>query len=509
LTRERGLDKSTPPPPTEAVASGNKELFPSALQDLDVGVAVVGPGTEALLFNHAALELLDLTPDQLKGLSAFDKHWDVIHEDESKFTPDDHPSARAIRTKQPVRNVVAGVYRPSKGDRIWLLCSAVPHLADDGSVTSVVCSFSDITALRAQEMELQKTEERFRLLVEGVRDYAIFMLDPKGYILSWNPGAERIKGYRADEIIGKHFSVFYSVEDIEAGKPARELEGAAAAGRTEDFGWRLRKDGSRFWANVVVTALRDPAGRIRGFAKVTRDLTETQKAEEVIRASQESLRELSAQLFRIQDEERRRMSRELHDSLGQKLVMLKMHLEMMESGAGLAEGLRQKLLNCVRLSDEAIKEVRTTSYTLYPPMLEEMGLNSAIPWFLDGFMERSGIVIRLEISPQFTRLHRDVELAIFRVLQESLTNVLRHSGSKVASVKMEMKDGAIRLEVHDQGKGIPPEILDALQHGSLGKLGIGLRGMKERLRQLGGKLEVSSTAGGSIITATVPCGKGS
>src|ERR1043166_4758465 len=117
------------------------------------------------------------------------------------------------------------------------------------------------------------TDELYRLLVESVGDYAIFALDARGYVLTWNPGAERFKGYTADEIIGRHFAIFYPQEDIDAHKPEFELEVAARTGRFEDEGWRVRKDGSRFWANVFITALRDDRGRLVGFAKVTRDLT--------------------------------------------------------------------------------------------------------------------------------------------------------------------------------------------------------------------------------------------
>ena len=129
-----------------------------------------------------------------------------------------------------------------------------------------------------------------RLLVESVRDYAIFALDATGHVLSWNEGARRIKGYAAEEIIGQHFSRFYGQEDLVAGKPAWELEVATRDGRIEDEGWRIRKDGTRFWANVVITALRDPSGALVGFAKVTRDLTERRRAEESLRTSEERFR---------------------------------------------------------------------------------------------------------------------------------------------------------------------------------------------------------------------------
>ena len=147
----------------------------------------------------------------------------------------------------------------------------------DHSILTVV---RDVTERKQAETALRHSEERFRLLVEGAIDYAIFMLDPEGRVATWNSGAERIKGYTADEILGQHFSKFYPQESVERGKPQHELEVAAAEGRFEDEGWRIRKDGSRFWANVIITALRGQNGQLVGFSKVTRDFTDRKRAEE-------------------------------------------------------------------------------------------------------------------------------------------------------------------------------------------------------------------------------------
>src|SRR5881394_1605444 len=149
---------------------------------------------------------------------------------------------------------------------------------------------SEPSPAAASSPALDQGEQRFRLLVEGVKDYAIFMLDPQGHVLTWNAGAERFKGYGAAEIVGQHFSRFYPADALKADLPAHELRVAEATGTFEDEGWRVRKDGTLFWANVVITALRDPAGALVGFAKVTRDLTQRRHHEESLRQSEERFR---------------------------------------------------------------------------------------------------------------------------------------------------------------------------------------------------------------------------
>lgn len=386
--------------------------------------------------------------------------------------------------------------------------------------SAVVLDESDTSFVNGEaKIALRRSEERFRLLVNAVQDYAIFMLDVQGHVSSWNTGAERIKGYGVSEIIGKHFSIFYPEEDLRAGKPQRELEIAAKEGRLEDEGWRLRKDGSRFWANVIITAIRNDAGKLIGFGKVTRDFTDKIKANEALRKeivertaaerklhdSEKSLRQLSLRLLQTQDEERRRIGRDLHDSVGQYLVGLKMKVDSLKSSR--ERGQRDddsQLTECSQLIEEAIKEVRTISYLLYPPMLEELGLKSAIPWYLDGFTKRSGIKTTLEVSPGFDRIPGDLELALFRVLQESLTNVHRHSGSPRATVRLLTENRCVLLQVIDEGSSTQSKNWEDRAKDWMGALGVGLRGMNERVRQLGGSLELSSVQGGTTVTATVP-----
>src|SRR5690348_3064689 len=374
-------------------------------------------------------------------------------------------------------------------------------------------------SLEAQ-LALHRSEEQLRLLVENAQDYAIFLLDPDGRVATWNLGAERIKGYRASEIIGKHFSIFYPEEDIRSGKPQMELRVATEVGRFEDEGgWRVRKDGSRFWANVIIAALRDSSGNIQGYSKITRDISERMLALEALRKtnqelreeiarrtqaesklqeSERSLRRLSGHLLRMQDEERRRLGRELHDSVGQYLAAFKMGLDSLEADSN------SQIQECIRMTDLCMKEVRTISYLLYPPMLEEVGLRSAIPWYIEGFSKRSGIQVTCNLDQNVGRLSRDAELAIFRILQESLTNVLRHSESPTAQVSMGLQDdGMVYLQVSDQGKGISPAALEPGSDAS-NTFGVGLRGMIERMHQLGGSMELSSNDRGTTLRATLP-----
>jgi PAS domain S-box-containing protein len=340
------------------------------------------------------------------------------------------------------------------------------------------------------------------------------MLDLEGKVSTWNAGAERIKGYKAAEIIGRHFSCFYPQEDLRNGKPQWELAVATREGRFEDEGWRLRKDGSRFWANVIITAVRDDEGNLIGFGKVTRDFTDRMKleralqkevaekrqAEQRLLESENSLRELSVHLLSTQDEERRRIGRDLHDSLGQYLAALKMKLESLASGRQDESDLQE----CLRLMEDSVREVRTLSYLLYPPMLEEMGLQSAIRWYIDGFAARSGITTTFEVLNDVGRLPREGELAMFRVLQESLANVLRHSGSQSAEVRLLRKADAVILEIQDKGTGIRSELRERCGPDWTGALGVGLRGMKERMRQLGGAFDLVSTDKGTTVSAAIP-----
>jgi two-component system, NarL family, sensor kinase len=218
--------------------------------------------------------------------------------------------------------------------------------------------------------------------------------------------------------------------------------------------------------------------------------------------SEETLRRLSAYLMTLQDEERRRIARELHDSTGQKLAAAKLQLDTLVKSPNL-KSHEKALRETVQWIDECFQEVRTLSQLLHPPLLDEAGLISATRWVVDGFSSRSNIHVDLQIAGEIGRLPQPIELALFRVIQESLSNIHRHSGAKKAQIKLARADGGVSLEIHDNGKGMPPELLSGSNHGKQ-VVGVGILGMRERLSQLGGTLEIESNKNGTTVKVSVP-----
>lgn len=228
------------------------------------------------------------------------------------------------------------------------------------------------------------------------------------------------------------------------------------------------------------------------------ELAARAQAEHGARESEESLRRLTSRLLQLQDEERRKFSRELHDSLGQYLAGAKMNLEMFARAQPAAE-----LLAAIQLLDQSITETRTISHLLHPPLLDEVGFSSAASWYLQGFSERSGVEVKTDLPENLGRLPKEVELGLFRVLQESLTNIHRHSKSSRAEVTLKSQPGRLQLSVKDYGSGMPQELLRTFRTNGAG-LGVGLSGMRERVRELNGELEIQSNSSGTVISVILP-----
>jgi signal transduction histidine kinase len=228
-----------------------------------------------------------------------------------------------------------------------------------------------------------------------------------------------------------------------------------------------------------------------------------QERTEDLKLATESLRELSSRLQQMRDDERRRIASELHDSIGQLLAALSMNLAAVQGQAGRSNTTESRALSeCVQIAEQISREIRTISHLLHPPLLDAVGLASALRWYVDEFSDRSKIKVNLDIPEALNRLSDDMEIAIFRMVQECLTNIHRHSGSTSAAIMVRQNHREIFIAVSDQGRGIEPQ--KQLQVNSSGRTGVGFRGMRERLRHLGGSLEIKSDTSGTIVSATVP-----
>lgn len=375
---------------------------------------------------------------------------------------------------------------------------------------------TDITARKRAEEALRQSEERFRLLVANVRNYAIFLLQANGRVVSWNSGAQRIYGYTEKQIVGRHFSCFYLPSEKRRGRHLRALRIALREGRHEQEGWRLRMDGARFWASTVLAPVRDGAGRLRGFTKVTRDMTERKRNEEALRRSeehyrelfneaqvmQENLRNLSNQILHVQEEERKNISRELHDEVGQHLTAISvMVATLRNNGLAKDEELTKRIAGIQRLLEVTMETVHNFARELRPAILDELGLLPALRSSLHAFARRTSLRVRFRASAGAEKLGSQQKTVLFRVAQESLTNVAKHAQASRVDVVLRKVDGGLCMEIVDDGKSFSDDLRNSVRH----KQRLGLLGMQERVRLVNGRFHIQPEPGkGTKVQVVVP-----
>lgn len=412
-------------------------------------------------------------------------------------------------------------------------------LFHDPAIGGIVANVRDVTQRKTAECATRESEERFRLLVEGTRDYAMFLMDNERRIIHWNSGAERIFGHSRDEAIGRLGDMIFTPEDLENGAPQKEVEIATRDGSAADLRWHLRKSGERFWVDGVMTALRDENGELRGFAKIARDATPERLAEETLQRAHDDLEKrvldrtqelananeklrresierqqlekaresLLQRVVGAQEEERRRISRELHDQLGQQLTALLLGLKSLphiEDNGMRPPSVNARIEALETLADELMQHTHRLAWELRPASLDTFGLEPALRQYVEEWCRQSGIEADLlnRDAAGAPRLPLDVEIALYRVAQEALTNVQRHAQASQVSVVLERCDGHVTLIIEDDGHGFQIEQDEnGLPLASSQRLG--LLGMQERMELARGTLAVESSPRGTTIYARV------
>ncbi len=373
----------------------------------------------------------------------------------------------------------------------------------------------------AREITDRKRAERSTALLAAIvdsSDDAIVSKTLDGIITSWNKSAEQMFGYLPEEAVGKHITLIIPRDrwDEEAGIIDRLRRGE----RVDHFQTvRRRKDGSLVDVSLTISPVKDSSGNIIGASKVARDISASVRAAEALRGSEEELRrlsqsldhqvrsrtgelqELSWQLMRTRDEERRYVARELHDSAGQSLAVLAIEVDQLLQKASISPELAADIERIRETVRQLHSAIRTTSYLLHPPLLDESGLQAAISWYASGLTERTALPIDVEVSDDLGRLPRELELVLFRFVQEALTNIHRHASATKAWIAMSRSQSHVIAEVRDNGSGMSPERLRQVTSGGSG---LGIRGMRERIRQFQGFMEIHSDSTGTRVSIEIP-----
>jgi two-component system, NarL family, sensor kinase len=473
--------------------------FRTVIETAQVGITVFGVDGRVQFCNPTAENIFGLTQDDVQG-----RRYDVLtttafYENGQECPPEERPVSRALRTGKASRGTLLRIYRTAFADWIWVLADAAPVFKSDGSLWQVVTTVTNITNQMEAEEALKRSEAEFRMIFDNAA-IGMTLVDPTGRLIRTNPAMQKLLQYSDDEIQQMNFAGITHPDDIaESSILFQDL----VEGKRDGYRIRkryIRKDGETCWTWLTTSAMRDAGGSLQYCVSMVEDITQQEIA-------QDSLRQLSTRMLRVQEEEQRRIAREVHDSTSQEMTALALHLgAVKKSETSLSPKAMKLISKCLSLAQQVSREIRTFSYLLHPPMLDEFGLWTALRVFVTEFRNRSGIRATIDIEDYLDgdRLDPSQEIAMFRFVQEAFANVYRHSGSKTAAVHVWNEAGFVNVTVADQGRGIPAKVLKELNPFT-GRLGsVGIPGMRERISQIGGNLEIASGKTGTILTARIP-----
>jgi two-component system NarL family sensor kinase len=471
---------------SDAVLRQTNERLRAVLSGIDEAYFTVDRQWQITYVNPKAAAYYGQEPDGLLGRSLWDAAPQLVG------TAVETRLRQVLDQRRPMRLEHLSPTFPGR----WFHIACYPW-ADGLSVF-----FSDITARKTADLAVRRTQELLQLTMDAL-PAQIAILDESGTVIAvnaaWRRAAEETGARGAPWGIGTGYVSLCAAaipDASEAQRAATAVRSALRAERQEfrlDYG-RPGREGPRWFQMRVIGFGEHGARRI---VLEQEDITEIKQAEV-------GLRELAERLLRLQDEERRHIARELHDITAQNLVAAVLDIDRLTSVLALDDASAQLIDEVRKLIEQSLQEIRTLSYLLHPPLLDELGLPSALSWFVRGFENRSGITVALSIQDGMERLPSDIENALFRVVQEALTNIHRHSESATAEIRLTRSAHSVVLEIADQGRGIP---IDAGSASDIASLGLGISGMRIRLRQLGGELEIRSPAQGTTVRATVSVGR--
>lgn len=485
-----------------------EERLATTLYSIGDGVLATDEVGRVTVINRVAQELTGWPLDEAIGRPV-DEVFNIVNE----YTRAEasNPVTRVLAEGKVVglANHTALIARD--GSECPIADSGAPIRDAQGVTRGAVLVFRDVTEERRAEEALRQSEARLRLMIESVRDYAIYMLDPNGRVASWNTGAQALKGYSAHEIVGEHFSRFFTPEDIASGKPVRELEVAAEQGRFEDEAWRVRKDGGRFWANVVISAVRDGAGQLIGFAKVTRDLTERRHTEE------ERVRLAQAQeALRLRDEFLSIASHELKTPL----TALQLQLQgILDRAEGLDERVATKVTKAARAGARLgdlieslldVSRIATGAITLDPETFDLVEAARDVAERLRETATRA----RCDVTVAAERpvVGRSDRMRVEQLVTNLLSNAFKYAAGGPVIVSVARPDGEAVIEVRDSGPGLQEadlqRVFDRFERGSptsYGGLGLGLYLARQIAEAHGGTITATNLAsGGARFVVRLP-----